>query len=442
MFVQLKQDFLGQKAGCRIDLDEKQAQSLIAGGVAEAVQGDPLAPLIAKTMETMLVSLTKAMDETMTATLKQFAAASAKSHRNKVPEIFGQGVKGDPQQTFGRFLLAVKNGDTKTIEAMGGRFCDWSEGASVKADMTTTIGARGGFSVPTQFFDDIALRVLDMSIVRKYARVIDMTGRMVEVPTPNYTTAPSAGDSATLSGLTLRWTETGGAVTQTEPTLKQVELTNYELSGYSKLANSLLQDSPALESFLRDLFSEGVAWSEDYAFLRGDGVKKPLGMVTWVANQSFTQSRSAASAVALADVAKLYGKLLRGTTPDAKIFWAVHNTVIEKLLTMTGGDNVIFLGNDATGKPQWQLLGHPVHVTEKLPALNTAGDILLANGGHYYIGDRKQYEVAFSEHAGFTTNQTYFRVVSRVGGLPWLSDKVTLADASSTLGSFVTLAAG
>src|SRR5262245_64945299 len=102
--------------------------------------------------------------------------------------------------------------------------------------------------------------------------VIDMTGRTVEIPTPNHTTAPSAGDTAMLSGMVLRWTEEGVPLNQSEPTLKQLEITNYELSGYSKLSNSLLQDAPALESFLKDLFAEGVSWFEDFAFLRGDGV--------------------------------------------------------------------------------------------------------------------------------------------------------------------------
>jgi hypothetical protein len=51
-------------------------------------------------------------------------------------------------------------------------------------------------------------------------------------------------------------------------------------------------------------------------------------------------------------------------------------------------------------------------------------------------------EIAFSTHAGFTTNQTYWRFVTRVAGLPWLRDKVTLSDATSTLSPFVALAAG
>ena len=441
MFVQLKKDFVGHPAGERIDLEELIAKSLCANGTAEEIPGDPLGTLIAQSMESCLANLTKTLDQSLEAALKEFATTATKSRRNRDPALYGNKVPDKPEHSFGNFLMAVCEKNYKALDEMGAPAVE-NDGTLVKADMTTNIGARGGFMVPTQHYDDIALRVLDMSVVRKYARTIAMTGRTVEIPTPNYVTAPSAGDTATLSGMSLRWSEEGAALTQTEPTLKQLELTNYELSGYSKLNNSLLMDAPALESYLKDLFAEGISWYEDYAFLRGDGVKKPFGMITWVSNASFTQTRSAASAVALADVAKLYGKLLRGTAPDSSIFWVIHPTVIEKLLTMTGGDNVIFLGNDVNGRPQWQILGHPVQITEKVPALNTAGDILLANGAHYLIGDRKQYEVSFSEHAGFTTNQTYFRVVSRVGGLPWISTKITLADATSTLGSFVTLAAG
>jgi HK97 family phage major capsid protein len=117
----------------------------------------------------------------------------------------------------------------------------------------------------------------------------------------------------------------------------------------------------------------------------------------------------------------------------------LHPTVVSKLLTMLGGDNVIFLGNDVTGKPRWQVLGHPVVVSEKLPSLGTQGDVLLMDLQHYLVGDRQQIEVAYSEHAAFLTNQSIWRFVSRVAGQPWLRDKVTLSDASSTLAPFVAL---
>ena len=141
MFIQLKKVYFGQKAGARIDVDEPVAQTLLGQGIAEAVQGDPLAPIIAKSMETMLASLTASLDDT----LKQFAAAQAKSRKNALPAIFGPGGSGDPDHTFGRFLLAVRQRDLKALDQMGSRFADW-DGVGHKAAMAGQTGTTGAFA--------------------------------------------------------------------------------------------------------------------------------------------------------------------------------------------------------------------------------------------------------------------------------------------------------
>ncbi len=70
MFVQLLKDHMGQKAGFRFDTDNAVAKALIEGGHAEAIKDDPLAPMIAKSMETMLAGLTAGLSATIDATLK------------------------------------------------------------------------------------------------------------------------------------------------------------------------------------------------------------------------------------------------------------------------------------------------------------------------------------------------------------------------------------
>src|SRR5947209_14590201 len=112
MFVQLKKNHFGQKAGARIDVEETVAGSLITQGIAEAMTDDPLAPVVAKSMEALLATLTRGLNNAMDSTLKQFADAQTKSRRNGVPLIFGDGGNGDPKKTFGHFLLAVRRRDT------------------------------------------------------------------------------------------------------------------------------------------------------------------------------------------------------------------------------------------------------------------------------------------------------------------------------------------
>lgn len=439
MFIELVKDALGQKPGYRFDTDDALANSLIEKGVAKRCEADPLAPAIAKSLETLVDGMNRALDAKVDSFLKEFATTLTKSRKNAVPAIFGNG-NGDPKKTFGRFLIAVRTGDAKTLEEMGSHRVEWSDG--VKAAMNTNTGTQGGYAVPTEFYGRLMAIAAEKGIVRKRATIIPMKARTIEVPSLDHTTAPTAGDSAFLGGLVARWTEEGNSLNQTEPQLKQVPLTNHELSGYSKLSNSFMDDEAVgLEQFLYKLMGDAIAWHEDYAFLRGDGVGKPLGPVNWTGLISVT--RSAASAFAVADAAGMLARFLPGWD-RASTCWAVHPTVLAKLFQMsesgTGSDLMIVdRGSDA---PTMSLLGIPVEVTEKLPGLNTAGDILLGNWSHYLLGDRGQVEIAYSEHAGFTTNQTFWRFVTRVGGQPWLRDKVTLADASNSLSSFVTLAAG
>jgi HK97 family phage major capsid protein len=439
MFVTLKKSFLGQPAGKTIDVSDDDGKALVAQGIAEAAPANPLEPLLAKSLEGLFGKVTSAVEQSVDAALKQFADNLTKSKKNQLPALFGAGQKGDPAHTFGKFLLAVRTRDQKALEAMGSHFVEWNG----KAALATQSGTTGGYLVPTEFHDKLMALVAEKSVVRSRAMVIPMSSREIDIPYLDVTTAPSAGDTATLGGLVARWTEEGADKNQTEPQFKQAKLINYELSGYSKLSNSLVQDAPGLEAFLYNLFAQAIAWYEDYAFLRGDGVGKPLGPVVWTGLISVT--RSAASAFALADYAGCLARWLGDYDPK-RCCWAVHPTVLAKLFTMNAsgtGSPLVFLPEGHAGmKPKLVLGGLPVEITEKLPALNTAGDVLLADWSKYVIGDRQQIEIAFSEHAGFTTNQTFWRFVSRVAGQPWMRDKITLADASNTLSPFVTLAAG
>ncbi|MFQ3593925.1 MAG: phage major capsid protein, partial [Gemmataceae bacterium] len=368
MFLQLCRDFLGHRVGERLDVPDADAQALIQSGIAIPVSDDPLAPLIQASLDRALAGLSGQVQSSVDTLLGEYASAASRSRKHALPAIFGPGNPGDLKHSFGRFLLAVRHNDRKTLEEMGSRFIEWDT-VEQKAAMSTQGGATGGYLVPTEFHDRLMQLVAERSVVRPRATVIPMAGREMEIPAIDVTTPPSAGDSAMLGGVVARWTEEGTALTPSEPNLKQIKLTNYELSGYSKVSNTLLADAQAvgLDTLLMQLFSRAIAWYEDYAFLRGNGVGKPLGILEWPGLISV--ARSAPSAVELDDIAALYARLLPPAT-DRSLVWAVHPTVLVKLLTMSKGDNVLMLGNDVRNQPRWRILGHEVVLSEKLPPLN------------------------------------------------------------------------
>src|SRR5436305_5347329 len=90
------------------------------------------------------------------------------------------------------------------------------------------------------------------------------------------------------------WTAEAQTRTETEPQFKQLELKAWELSGYSLSSNVLLQDSViGLEKFLMTLFARAIAWFEEFAFLQGNGVGKPQGILTAPATIAVSRSGGA-----------------------------------------------------------------------------------------------------------------------------------------------------
>jgi HK97 family phage major capsid protein len=216
-----------------------------------------------------------------------------------------------------------------------------------------------------------------------------------------------------------------------------MELKANELSGYSVSSNILLQDAAfGLEKFLMTLFGRAVAWFEEYAFLQGNGVGKPLGIVNAPATIFIT--RATTSHFSFGDVSGMLAALLPSSYTKAR--WYISPTVVQDLLQLKDGANrAMFLSIDqgVTKPPVWKLLNLPVTITEKLPALGSKGDVLLVDPSQYVIGDRMQLEIAASEHVNFLKNQTTWRFVQRVDGQPWMDKKITLQDGTTAVSPFV-----
>src|SRR5205823_112469 len=152
MFVQLKKDFMGRKAGERIAVSDTDREDLIKSGIAEAFSDDPITPLVARGIESALGGFTRGLDGIIQATLKQFADAQSQSRRHAVPAIFGPGGSGDPKRSFGDWCLGVARNDRSYLEKhYGSKFNEWQQ----KAAMGEASGVTGGYTVPPEFYDQL-----------------------------------------------------------------------------------------------------------------------------------------------------------------------------------------------------------------------------------------------------------------------------------------------
>jgi HK97 family phage major capsid protein len=439
MFVTLKKDYLGQKAGVTLDIAEDQVgKTLVEQGIADEVKGDPYGPVIAKAMETSMGLLTKGLDAALNTALKQFADAQSKSAKNGRPIIFGKTGDGDPKgKTFGDFALAVARNDRAYLEKhYGSTFNAWQ----TKAALGDSSGATGGYTVPPDFYQKLVSIMEENTFFRQRAFVQPMASATLQIPYLDITTVQTAGVSPFFGGAQMSWTAEAQTRTETEPAFKQLELKANELSGYSVSSNILLQDAAfGLEKFLFQLFGRAIAWFEEYAYLQGNGVGKPMGVLNCGAVIKVT--RNTGSAIKLVDVAKMFGSMIPAS--QTKAVWATSPTCIQQLLQLAdAGNRALFLPESYGGfhqAPKWTLLGLPVYITEKLPALGTLGDLMLIDPSLYVIGDRQMLEIAASEHVNFLKNQMTWRVVERIDGQPWMDKPITLQDASSQVSPFVAL---
>lgn len=437
MFVQLLKDFLGKKAGERISVDDAEGLALVSGGSALAVKDDPLNDLVGNELTGLLDRFTKSADAAITAALHKFADAQKMARKHAAPLLFGPSGDGDARgKTFGDWLLGVARNDRGYLERhYDSRFNEWS----VKAALGESSGVTGGYTVPPEFYQALMQVVAENTFIRPRAFVMPMAGATLQFPYLDVTTVQSAGVSPFFGGVQMYWTAEAQTRTETEPQFKQMELKAWELSGYSVSSNVLLQDSViGLEKFLMTLFGKAIAWFEEYAFLQGNGVGKPQGMLT--AGSALAVTRNTGGSVLFPDVANLWAKLLPASWGSA--VWTFSPSVVPQLLQLKDGANrAIFISIDQgiTKSPNWSLLGRPAFPTEKVPALGTKGDLMLLDPALYVIGDRMSVEVAASEHVNFLKNQMTWRVVERVDGQPWLEKPITLQDGSTQVSPFVVL---
>jgi HK97 family phage major capsid protein len=449
MFLKLTKPYLGKPAGEQVEVpDADQAKNLITIGVAEEVKGDPIGLLIEKQVGGLVEKLTKSLDETITAAVKAVADAQTRSKKNAVPLIFGEGNKGDPDHNFGDFCVCVATKNYKRLDEHYQSFPTDATGSRIskKAAMGESSGSTGGYIVPPDFYNQLLAIISENSIMRSRAWVQPMASATLQFPYLDVTTVQSAGVSPFFGGVQMYWTEEAQVRTETEPQFKMMELKAHELSGYSVSSNVLLADAAfGLEKFLFQLFGQAISWFEDYAFFQGNSVGKPLGLlnapatITAKSNSGGT-ARITANQIQFGDVAFMWSKLLPASW--GKACWAFSPTCVPQLLQLKdGASRAIFISIDQgiAKAPTWSLMGRPAIPTEKLPALGTAGDIILFDPSMYVIGDRMQIEVAASEHVNFLYNQMTWRVVERVDGQPWLENPITLQDATSQVSPFVIL---
>jgi HK97 family phage major capsid protein len=242
------------------------------------------------------------------------------------------------------------------------------------------------------------------------------------------------------TGIQANWSNEGAQFTSSRLQTEASNVVLHKLHAFVLGSDELIADAPRLNARLTTGAAQAILHEADAAIVNGSGVGRPLGWTASGAAVSVAkESGQAAATVVAANVAKMYSRCLLG--PNA--FWLVNQDVLPQLLTMTLGDNSVWVppASGFANAPGGFLFGRPIRFSEHCATLGTLNDIQLVNPDGYYAAVRESgIKFAQSMHLYFDYDVEAFRWTFRLGGQPYMAAPQSPKNGSATKSHFVALA--
>ncbi len=339
-----------------------------------------------------------------------------------------------PFSSLGEQLMAVK-----TAEISKGRTMDARLTSKAVVGISEGIPADGGFLVQTDFATALLEKTFAESDIlnRTFRMPIGANSNAIKIPAVS---DASRADGSRYGGIRAYWMNEGGTKTPSYPSFKQVALELKKLVGYTTCTDELLEDAPALESWIMQAFAKEFNFKLADAIINGDGAGKPLGVLNSPCLVTVTaETGQGASTIVAENIIKMWARRF-GTN----YVWLINQDIEPQLYTMglavgSGGIAVYMPAGGLSGAPYGTLFGKPVISCEQCATLGTAGDIILADLSQYVMIDKGGLKSASSIHVNFATDQTAFRFVYRCDGQPMWDTYLTPYKGSNYQSPFIVL---
>jgi HK97 family phage major capsid protein len=316
----------------------------------------------------------------------------------------GNGVTGEQKAHAGAFEKWFRKGADAGLADM-----------EVKAGLTMQSDPDGGFLVPKQVETTIDRVLGVVSVMRQVANVMP-------IGTDTYQKFVSMG------GANAGWVGEEEARPETNtPTLRDIVITVMEMYANPFTTQKMLDDGIIdIAAWLADEVQITFAETEGAAFISGNGVKKPRGILAYdtVANASWAWGKlgfvvsGAASAFASTAPADAMIGVHYALKPGfrANASWLMSDAVMGTVRKMKDGQGNYLWRDPSQAAEVATILGKPVYTDDNMPAVG-AGNFPVAFGDFrrgYMIADRTGIRVLRDPY----TNKPKigFYTTKRVGG--------------------------
>jgi len=297
----------------------------------------------------------------------------------------------------------------------------WDDLNALKATMVEAAGTLGGYVVPVDFQMKVVERMRGMTVMRGRATQNTTSRDRVEVP------EITGGGTQYTTGVRGKWvdeTPVAGAA-ETNFTFGMRGIPIYTYMAETPLSRNNVEDSAFdIEGYLSKKFAEATAIDEDNAFLTGDGVGKPLGLLPGGANSNSLTRKASLDANLITWnglIGVTYG--LDAQYRQTGSVWIGNKSTYEAIAKLNSSGlyywNPYQYNGGDTGRPT-ELLGYPTLEQETMPSV-AAGTfpLIFGNPGGYHIYDRIGMTVErFLDASTARQNLVYYVLRRRLGAQP------------------------
>lgn len=283
--------------------------------------------------------------------------------------------------------------------------------------MTVGSDPEGGYLVPHELSSRITIRQRDLTPMRQLATVMEISTDALEM-------------LADRNEAEANWvSETASRAETTTPALAKVRIPVHEISAQPKASQKLLDDAQInVEEWLAFKIADRFARREADAFINGDGIARPRGLLSYTVSGNDDDTRTAnqiqyvasgqsgafASSNPADKLLDLVYKLKAAYLPKAG--WLMPRSVSSAIRKLKGADgNYLWQVSLTAGQPP-TLLGFPVFFSEDMPAMGS-NTLSLAFGDFseaYTIVDRTGIKMLRDPYTDKPNVKFY--TTKRVGG--------------------------
>ena len=276
--------------------------------------------------------------------------------------------------------------DNKAIEEKSGRASDlykkafWNRMRSknmltpeLSNVLREGVDSEGGYLVPDEYENTLVEALSGECVIRNYAHVFTTSNGSHKIPV-----VASKGEAS--------WIDENGSYPESDDSFSQEQIDAHKLGTIIKVSEELLNDSAFnLEAYFEREFARRIANKEEEAFISGNGVAKPVGILN---RAEVGVTTASASAITADEIMDLFYSLKGAYRRNA--IWILNDETVKAIRKLKDGSGqYLWQPGLREGEPDL-LLGKPLKTVSYMPTVAAeAKPIIFGDLSYYWIGDRQ-----------------------------------------------------